>query len=432
MSAVFREFSEVRDYLYGLKAHGAKYGIDRMRLLVERLDHPERRYPVVHVAGTNGKGSTVALLEAIFRAAGHRTGMFTSPHLIYQGERVQVDRQILPHDQIVRYTNALRPVAEAMAAIDPSDHPSFFEFMTAMAFLRFAEAGVGVAIVETGLGGRLDATNVVEPALCVITSIGFDHMDLLGDTLEAIAAEKAGILKPGVPVVLGCLPPEAEAVIRARAEALGCPLHTVPERFGRDLEQLPACALPGRFQRLNAATATLAAEVLAARFDLTPDTIGRGLQTATWEGRWDRRFFGGRELILDATHNEEGIPFLREQLSALVARTGQRPIVVTGTLGHRRAEALLPVIAEWAREIHLLRPKQPRACTWEELEAAIPPAFAGPVFRRELSDLFPRAGEIRLGAENETIVATGSIYLIGEILEAVSLVVPAGESILQD
>jgi len=432
MPAQLREFAEVRDYLYGLKSHGAKYGIDRMRLLVERLGHPERRYPVVHVAGTNGKGSTVALLEAVFRAAGYRTGMFTSPHLIYQGERVQVNREILPHAEIVRFTNELRPVAEALAAADPDDHPSFFEFMTAMAFLRFAAESVDVAMIETGLGGRLDATNVLRPALCVITSIGMDHTDLLGDTIEAIAAEKAGILKPGVPVVLGRVPAAADNVVRARARELGCPVLSVAERFGEDLAEFPACGLPGRFQRLNAATVTLAVECLRSHFELPPAAVARGLADARWEGRWDCREIDDRNLILDATHNEEGAPFLRQQLAELVERTGVRPIILTGTLGARRAESLLAVVAELAREIRLLRPKQPRACSWEELEAAIPRSFSGPVVRSELATLVPRPGVLKLGTPGETIVATGSIYLIGEILEALFCSRPVGESVLQD
>lgn len=432
MSSVFRDFAEVRDYLYGLRSHGAKYGIDRMRLLVERLGHPERSYPLIHVAGTNGKGSTVAILESVLRAAGYRTGMFTSPHLIYQGERVQVNREILPHQEIVRYTNELRPVAEAMGAKDPDDHPSFFEFMTAMAFLRFAERAVDVAIIETGLGGRLDATNVVQPDLCVVTSIGMDHTELLGETLEAIAGEKAGILKAGVPVVLGCLPAVAERVIRERARTLHCSVFSVPERFGSDRSTYPHCGLAGENQRINAATAVLALECLSARFSISPESLKKGLSEVVWAGRWDTRMVAGRPLILDATHNEEGVPFLRAQLAALVARTGRRPTVVTGVLGDRRAGALLPAIAEWAGEILLLRPKQPRASSWESMEAVIPAHFGGAVKRCSIEELFPAPGRTTVGSIGETIVATGSIYLIGEILEAISCVAPVGESVLQD
>ncbi len=433
MGAELQRFAEVRDYLYGLKSHGAKYGIDRMWLLVERLGHPERAYPVVHIAGTNGKGSTVAMMESIFRAAGYRTGMFTSPHLVYQGERVQVNREILPHREIIRHTNALRPVAEAMASVDPDDHPSFFEFMTAIAFLRFAEERVDVGLIETGLGGRLDATNVVQPALCVITSIGLDHTEFLGNSLGEIAAEKAGIFKPGVPVVLGRLPPEAEAVIRERAAALHCPVVTVVERFGNDLSRYPQSRLEGDYQRVNAATAILASEVLADRLPTSPEAQAAGLESVQWAGRWDRRSLDGRSLILDATHNVEGSGYLRQNLAQLVKdEGGRRPIVVTGTLGASRAEALLGAVCDFSREIYLLRPKQPRACSFEELEGAVPEGFTGSVRRAVIEDLFPAPGKTTLGEPGETIVATGSIYLIGEIVEALFSPHPVGESVLQD
>ena len=193
----FAAYSAVQEYLFGLKARGLKFGIDRMRVLVKALGHPERRYPVIHVAGTNGKGSVSALLDAILHAAGWRTGLYTSPHLVKLGERVQVDRQRLTEAEIIAYVNELRPAADDPTLFSAADHPSFFEFMTAMAFLQFARRQVDAAVVEVGLGGRLDATNVVQPEVAAITSIGFDHCDMLGDRLESIAAEKAGIIKPG-------------------------------------------------------------------------------------------------------------------------------------------------------------------------------------------------------------------------------------------
>ena len=200
-TGTFAGYAPVQDYLFGLKAKGMKFGIDRMRVLVEALGHPERSYPVIHVAGTNGKGSVAALLDAILHTAGWRTGLYTSPHLVKLGERVQVDRRLLGETEIVAYTNELRPVAERPALVSADDHPSFFEFMTAMAFLQFARRQVDVGIIEVGLGGRLDATNVVRPEVAVITSIGFDHCDMLGDRLDLIAAEKAGEYGQGFAVV---------------------------------------------------------------------------------------------------------------------------------------------------------------------------------------------------------------------------------------
>ena len=177
------DYLAVQDYLFGLKARGVKYGIDRMRLLVAEIGHPERAVPIIHVAGTNGKGSTSALLDAIFHAAGWRTGMYTSPHLVKLGERVQVDRRILTEAEIVAYARELKPAAERIAGASPDDHPSFFEFMTAMAFLQFARRRCDVGIIEVGMGGRLDATNVVTPEIAVITSIGLDHCEFLGERI---------------------------------------------------------------------------------------------------------------------------------------------------------------------------------------------------------------------------------------------------------
>ncbi|MGJ3242672.1 MAG: bifunctional folylpolyglutamate synthase/dihydrofolate synthase [Opitutales bacterium] len=425
-------YPAVRDYLYSLKHHGAKYGIDRMRLLAAALDHPERRYPVIHAAGSNGKGSVCAMLEAVYRHAGYKTGLYTSPHLIRQGERVQVHRRVLEEADIVAYTRRLQGIANDLAARDPDDHPSFFEFMTAMAFLRFAEEAVDLGIIETGLGGRLDATNIVEPEVSVITSISLDHVDLLGDTLAAIAGEKAGIIKPGRPVVMGRLPPEAEAVIRRTAGERGCPLFSVRERFGEALAGYPETNLEGDYQRWNAGTATLVTEVLMDRFPVDPDSRAGALQRVDWAGRWQRMPLTDRTLILDATHNPEGAEGLDANLARLVEQTGTRPVIIAGTLGRFRAEVLMPVIARHAREIHLVVPRQRRACSVGELRACLPPDCGIPTLPGKVRDLVPQPGRLLAGEPGETVVATGSIYLLGELAERLVHAEPPDESHLQD
>src|SRR5215212_5455032 len=183
------DYAAVTDYLFAQKAQGRRFGIDRMRVLAAALGHPEGTVPCVHIAGTNGKGSVAAMLDAIVHAAGWRTGLYTSPHLVHVGERVQVDRRMLTEQEIVAYVAELRPIAERLAASDPDDSPSFFEFMSAMAFLQFARKRCDIAVIEVGLGGRLDATNIVTPEVTVITSIAMDHCELLGDTTEQIARE---------------------------------------------------------------------------------------------------------------------------------------------------------------------------------------------------------------------------------------------------
>ncbi len=403
-----------------MKARGVSFGIDRMRAFAAVLGHPERAVPAIHVAGTNGKGSVSAMIASILRVAGRRVGMYTSPHLVRLGERVQVDGVPLTEAEIMAYVAELEPKAEALERATPGEAPSFFEFMTAMAFLQFARRGCDAAVIEVGLGGRLDATNILAPEVSVITSIGLDHCEMLGDTVAKIAAEKAGIIKPGVPVVMGRLPAEAEAVVRAVAAERGAPLHSVRGVFGDEVENYPRAALEGDYQRMNAATATLAARVVAARFGVTEAHVARGLAEVSWPGRWQRaRLADGRLIVLDASHNPEGAEVLDGLMAKLVAETGRAPVVVTGVLGAARAKPLLEVVGRHAKEIHLARPQQARASSFEELEALVPADFfarGGKLARGAVETLFPRAGVCAVGAADDVIVVTGSIYLLGEVL----------------
>ncbi len=423
----FRDYESVRAYLYSLRHHGAKYGIERMQLLAEALGHPERRFPSVHVAGTNGKGSTSAMIEAIYRAAGYKTGLYTSPHLVHQGERIQIDRQITSRQQILELTNLLLPTVAGIAERDSACAPSFFEFMTAMAFQRFAQEKVDVGVVEVGLGGRLDATNILLPEVSVITSISLDHCDLLGNSLEKIATEKAGIIKPGRPVVLSRLPAAAERVIRQIARERQAPVFSIAEAFGdpeavlRESEDCdyPQTRLAGPYQRWNAAAAVLAVRLLQKRLPVSETNIRQGLSTVCWAGRWDeKRLCDGRRLILDAGHNPEGAEMLELHLARLVRETGRRPVVITGSLGEERAAALFAAIARHASQIHLCRPAQPKALSYATMERLIPSSFAGVVGKIKVEEAFPAPGLCTLGGPEDILVACGSIYLLGEILTA--------------
>ncbi len=425
------DYNATRDYLYSLKHKGAKYGIDRMRLFVDALGHPERAFPIIHVAGTNGKGSTCSMMEAIYRANGYKTGLYSSPHLVRQGERVQVNREILDEADIVAYTNQLRPVAERVSADDPDDHPSFFEFMTAMALLRFAEAKVDLAFLETGLGGRLDATNVVDPELTIITSVSLDHIEQLGDTIAQITSEKAGIIKPGKPVLIGKLPAEAEAVVRQVAKDKDCPVTSVRERFP-EVDDLPETNLAGSFQRWNAAAAVCATEILRERFPIDATRTATALQSIHWPGRWETIQLADKTLILDASHNPEGSEMLDENLQKLIKGLGTKPIIVAGTLGEFRARSLMAVASRHARELHLLAPDQSRATPTDVLETCIPATNTAPVHHRQLEDIFPEVGVCTLGEAGDTIVVTGSLYLIGEVLERLTCATPVQQGKLQD
>ena len=409
------DYAAVRDFLYAQKAHGTKFGIDRMTALAGAIGHPERRTPAIHIAGTNGKGSVAAMVESILRAAGWKTGLFTSPHLVHLGERVQVNRVPLGEADILQYMAELRPVADGIAAADPNLRPSFFEYLAAMAWLEFARQRCDLAIFEVGLGGRLDATNILEPEVSVITSIGLDHCEILGNEIAQIAGEKAGIIKPARPVVMGRVPPAAEARIRAVATERGAPLVSVREKYGDAIENYPPCGLLGDYQRWNAATAVETVRALDAGWRISDAMIAQGLRDVRWAGRWERRRVKDRTVILDASHNAEGATVLDANLAQLVAETGRRPIVVTGVLGLERARALLPVIGRHAREVYLVALAEPRACPVDDLRSCLPSNFAGRVAEGRVEKIFPLPGTCTLGEPGDVIVVTGSIHLLGSV-----------------
>lgn len=343
---------------------------------------------------------------------------------MHLGERAQVNREILTEAGIVRYVNELCPVAAEISRDDESLFPSFFEFVAAMAFQRFAAEAVDVGIIETGLGGRLDATNVVDPELSIITTVSLDHTDLLGDTIEAIAREKAGILKAGKPVLIGRLPATAEAVVREIAKERACSVYRVEDRFPDDAS-LPVTNLAGGFQRWNAALAVYATELLAERF---PIERLDGLHAIEWPGRWQRVELEGKTLILDATHNPEGCEQLAENLEALE----QKPVIVAGTLGEERGRHLIETIAPFAKELILVQSDQPKATSCEFLRACLPADYPASVRFSSLSELIPRAQTCLAGSIGDVVVLTGSLYLIGEALERLSKDAPTELGSLQE
>lgn len=428
-----KESTAAEKYLFSLRNRGSKYGIDRMRQLVAALDHPERGFPIIHLAGTNGKGSVCAMLEAILRSSGLKVGMLTSPHLVRLGERIQVNRRVTSDEEIARLVEQLKPVTKQLAADDPDDHPSFFELIIVMGFLIFACEKVDVAVVETGLGGRLDATNVINPILSVITSVGLDHVAQLGNDIATIAREKAGIVKQDVPVVIGRMPSEAKGSIHRVAAELQARVFEVEDAFPKALLDLPETNLEGTFQRWNAGSALVASQVLGERFGLSDPSVRKALLEVDWAGRWQRLEVDGRTLILDATHNEEGALALEENMAKLVNDRGAKPWVVAGTLGEERGAALMAVVAKWAHGIVLVRPGQPRACSFEVLEKALPEGFLGEVRRSSVEELFPAKGKLSLGEPEDAVVVTGSIYLVGEVLTFLrGQRSPGGMSALQD
>ena len=393
------------DYLYGLRNRGSSFGIERMEKIVPLLGNPHQKFPIIHVAGTNGKGSTCAMLDAIYRENGYRVGLFSSPHLVHLGERIKVNGQSMNMKEIEEYTLRIRPFAEKIEIESPGMGPTFFEFMTLMAFMVFEEKQVDLAIIETGLGGRLDSTNVVRPLLSIITTIARDHCAILGETLEEIASEKAGIIKKGIPVLTGWLPENANQVIAEFAKAKESQFESMA--LLENIE-LPRTNLVGAHQRRNAALASRAVGILENEFNFQEKKNEKALMNVRLEARW-QKVKSTVPMIIDACHNEEGAQALRGNLQSYQKRV----VVWMGALGLDRAKEVMEVVLPYAKTIRLFQPEQPRACTIEELISLIPDSFSGSIERGGLDRFDVHFEEDDIGLE---ILVTGSIYLCGEVL----------------
>ena len=309
-------------FLYGLQLFGTHFGLERTFKLSELAGNPQEKLRFIHVAGTNGKGSTCAMLESIYRAAGLRVGLFTSPHLVSFRERIQIDRRLISQDEIVRLVAEIQPLLNQFPA---GNHPTMFEVVAVMALKYFAEQKCDLVIWETGLGGRLDATNIVTPLASIITNIAFDHQQWLGDTLEKIAAEKAGIIKPGVPVVTAAGAAEALAVIEKVARETHSPLRRVEIQ---PISGTPhPASLLGEHQKTNAALAVATVEMLQNQIPVTVEQIRDGLASVSWPGRLQLITRpGGQKILLDGAHNVAGAETLRATLLECRSPGRQEPI----------------------------------------------------------------------------------------------------------
>lgn len=422
-------------YLEGLSRFGIRLGLERMAFLLDALGHPERRLRIVHVAGTNGKGSTCAMLAAILQAAGYRTGLYTSPHLVRYEERIRLDGAPIPGDRLAALVARLRDIVEA-GVREGRGHPTEFEMGTAAMYAYFAEAGAEVVVQETGLGGRFDATNVVAaPLVCVITSIGLDHRDRLGDTLAAIAAEKAGILKPGVPVVTAPQASEAAAVLANAAAGAGSRLVRVGAEACEGVEvcawgvevsaeatrfdyrglaaDLPGLRLGllGRHQAENAACALAAVELLRERgLEVPEGAVRAGLAYARWPARLE--VLAPRPLVvLDGAHNPEGAAALRRALGELWPR---RPFVlVAGVLADKDAGGIVAELAAAAVRAVATRPPSPRALPPEALARRLEAAGCPAEVQPDPAAAVARA--LALAGPEGAVCVAGSLYLAGEV-----------------
>ena len=434
-------------YINTPRWQASRLGLERIRELLERLGRPQDRLKFVHVAGTNGKGSICAYLASILGAAGHRTGMFTSPYIERFEERIRVDGVMISPDELRDVTLAVREHAEAMAE-ETGDHPTEFELMTAVALEHFARCGCDIVVLEVGLGGRLDSTNVIDaPEACVIARIGLDHTALLGNTLAAIAGEKAGIVKEGSAVVSWSQEPEAMAVIEHAAAEHGCELR-VP-----DFAQLEEGAIRwedgaspfrsfsykewadlrtgilGSYQPQNATVALEVVDVLRGRGWRIPDEAVRaGVAQTRWPGRFEIVEGGsspdGFAIVVDGGHNPQGARALADSLAEVFP--GCKPVFVIGVLEDKDYPRMLEDVLPLGSAFVCVTPDNPRALPAHKLARAIRwtgqdllgcSACVNPVVARDFEDAVRRARE--LAGPDGLICAFGSLYSVAALKEAV-------------
>ncbi|HLZ33049.1 MAG TPA: folylpolyglutamate synthase/dihydrofolate synthase family protein [Nitrospira sp.] len=409
-------------YLYSLQKHGIKLGLETMTALTGRLGMPQARYRTLHIAGTNGKGSTAAMTASILQAAGYRVGLYTSPHLVEFRERIRVNGEMISESEVARVTEQVKE------RCGPDLSPTFFECTTAMALSYFADAQVDVAVLEVGMGGRYDATNVVTPLACAIITIALDHQEYLGTTLASVAFEKAGIIKACVPVVVGRVPDEAhrtiEQIARDRSAPLSClgrdfhAIGSTPERFsfvGRGLRYNDLrCALQGVHQLDNAACALALLEAAGSNgIAVTEQAVREGLGRVSWEGRIeivDRRPM----TVLDGAHNPAAATALSQYLRTYrLTHPGSRVILVLGMMRDKDHRGFIEPLRDLVDEVVLTQADLPRSATVQDLQSELRDQWPHPHARAVLSDALGHAKQ--LAGTDDLICVTGSLMLIGDV-----------------
>ncbi len=414
--------------LLGLQPTGViRWGLGRTRTMLHAVGRPHMAFRSLHVGGTNGKGSVAAMLASVLGVAGRRVGLYTSPHLLDFRERIRIDGFPVDDALLSAAARRLRPEAEAVRG-------TFFETATALAFLCFAEAGVEFVVAEVGLGGRLDATNVLLPEIAAITNVAWDHADYLGNTLAAIAREKAGIVKPGVPLVLGRLDPEAGRVVRRHAEGVGAPLLQLGYdaavrriRIGREYTEFGymgpdadrpiqlRCPLLGAHQAWNAGLAALALESLPNEYRPTADEIGLGVAGVRWPGRLQIERRRDRTWVLDVAHNLVAVEALAQSLTSLDLET---PLaLVVAILGDKPwPEMLPPLLALADISIFTVAPSSPSDRWWDAAAVAETVSTYPVEVIVDFEAALERAAEVAA-----TVVVTGSNHTVGDAMKLLDI-----------
>lgn len=428
-------YADCLNYLadLGCELHKAKFDLHAIQAILASLGNPERRYPTAIVAGTNGKGSTSAILASILQQAGYRTGLYTSPHLIRVNERIRVNgAEVSDQDFAQCFTEVCDVVDRLLGQGVLPQRPSFFEFLTAAGFLHFARSRVDFAVLEVGMGGRLDATNVTEPRVAIITNVALDHMEFLGSTRQAIAREKAGVIKAGRPVVSSCEHPEAEEVVRRCCGELEAELtetstfatlsnvrnmdgrYTFDLALNGDRFSSLAPALCGRFQMKNAVAAVAAAWRLSREgFSIPHRAIEEGLRRATWPGRLEK-IQDRPSVILDGAHNpaaaKEIAAFVREQYA------GRKLRLVYASMRDKAIGEISQILFPVAEEVYLTRPALTRAASPEEILAAA--SFKPPRVSVKLEPEQALRAATQASSPDDVVLAAGSLFLVGALKQA--------------
>ncbi|HCC69269.1 MAG TPA: bifunctional folylpolyglutamate synthase/dihydrofolate synthase [Nitrospiraceae bacterium] len=415
------------NYLYGLQKHGIKLGLENPRRLMDVLGNPQKNFSSIHIAGTNGKGSTSAMLAAILMECGFKVGLYTSPHLVSFTERIKINGLPISESDVVDLTGYIRKLMSERA---PDLLPTFFEFVTAMAFYYFSVNKIDWAIVEVGMGGRLDATNVIIPQVSVITNSDYDHKEFLGDTIREIATEEAGIIKPAIPVVTAAAQADSIETIKAIAERQGSPVYFYGKDFSGSITSLDSMhiefdyygfknysglilPLTGRHQLYNATVAIMACELLMQKgLPIHEKNIRMGLKTLRCEGRLE---WASKEpdIILDGAHNPPAADALAESIKEIFPE--KSIILIVGIMKDKDIDGILRPLSSISDKIILTRPKGERAATTERLKKSLK-GYAGDI---KTTDTVPEALKLAqtLYKEGSLIVVTGSFYTTGEVKE---------------
>ncbi|MGI8965757.1 MAG: bifunctional folylpolyglutamate synthase/dihydrofolate synthase [Limisphaerales bacterium] len=404
-------YSKAIQFLYGLQLFGAKFGLENTFKLAALAGNPQEKLRFIHVAGTNGKGSTCAMLESIYRAAGLRVGLFTSPHLVSFAERIQVNRKLISENEIVRLVEKFQKL---LKKFPPSAHPTFFEVVTVIALKYFADQKCDLVIWETGMGGRLDATNIVTPLASVITNIQFDHEKWLGDSVEKIAFEKAGIIKPKVPVITSSDSREALKIIKkiARENQTSLKIISANSKLNTQNSKL---SLLGDHQKLNAALATATVRVLNSQIPISEKIVAESLSRVHWPGRFQIIQKNSQKILLDGAHNPASAETVRAAL--LKYFPNGKPTLILGILRDKNFRAMSEILAPLTKKILLVPVNTARTL--------VPDEWKG-VCQKINSDakIIPcktLAAALHLCISDSFVVITGSLYLIGEAMELLKI-----------